>query len=181
MRWSQTRQIEGMEVRVFENAAVAADVFAKAGDALRLIAINDPNRYARLKRDLRRVLFTFSSGGQYLPRLDTCRIGIQYATRSSALELAMMIVHEATHARLWRAGCQYDGGTRERVERICVDAEIAFASRIHGAEHAIARTRQLLETRWWTHEAHVQRSAEELRALGCPQWFVRLLGFGRTD
>ncbi len=100
---------------------------------------------------------------------------MDYALRHGTLDLAMMIVHEATHARLWRIGCRYDEPNRERVERICVDAEIAFAAKVPGSEEAVARSRQLLETQWWTHAEHVNRSRRELRALGCPEWLIRLL------
>ena len=87
----------------------------------------------------------------------------------------MMIVHEATHARLWRAGYRYDEANRGRIERICVRAETTFASRIPDSAVAIARTEQLLESQWWTREEHQRRSLVELRTLGCPQWLVRIL------
>lgn len=175
IRWSEIRQIEGMEVRVFEDRVVASDLFDKVGAALRLIMTSDPPRYARIRRDLKRVLLTLASGGQYLPRLETCRIGIDFVRRSSPLEVAMMIAHEATHARLWRIGYRYEPADRERIERICVRAETMLASRIPGSALAIARTEQLLESRWWTREEHNSRSLAELRALGCPRWFIRIL------
>jgi hypothetical protein len=175
IRWSEVRRIEGLEVRVFEDRAVASGLFDQIGTALQLIRTTDPRRYARICRDLKRVLLTLASGGQYLPRLETCRIGIDYVTRGSSLEVAMMIVHEATHARLWRAGFRYEAADRERIERICVRAETAFAARIPGSAVAIARTTQLLDSEWWTREEHQRRSYVELRTLGCPQWLVRIL------
>jgi hypothetical protein len=164
-----------MEVRVFEDQAVASALFDQIGAALQLIVTTDPRRYARIRRDLKRVLLTLASGGQYLPRLETCRIGIDYVRRSSPLEVAMMIVHEATHARLWRAGYRYEAANRGRIERICVRAETTFAARIPGSAVAIAQTERLLEREWWTREEHQRRSLVELRTLGCPQWLVRLL------
>ncbi len=175
IRWSEVRRIERMEVRVIEDRAVTSGLFDQVGAALRLIMTNDPARYDRIRRDLKRVLLTLASGGQYLPRLETCRIGIDYVRRSSPLEVAMMIVHEATHARLWRAGYRYEPADRGRIERICIRAEMTFASRIPGSGLAIARTEQLLRSEWWTREEHNRRSLAELRALGCPRWFVRVL------
>jgi hypothetical protein len=172
---SQRREIEGMEVRVSDDSSLAEAVFERAAEALRLIATVDPNRYGRIRQDIKWILFTSSSGGRYLPRFEGCLIGIDYTRRHDALDLAMAIVHEAMHARLWRAGCRYDEANRERVERICVDAEIAFASKVPGSEEAVARSRQLLGTQWWTHAEHVSRSRWELRALGCPEWLTRLL------
>lgn len=175
IRFSHISSAEGMELRVFDDAAAAEAVFSRAAGALRLIATTDPNRYRRIRRDVERLLFTSASGGQYLPRLRTCRIGIDYATRSTTLDLAMMIVHEATHARLWALGCRYEEGVREKVERICVNAEVAFASRIAGAESSVARSQELLKSKWWIPEEISRENLDSLRTHGCPEWLVRLL------
>lgn len=172
---SHVREIDGIECRVFEDAAIADEVFSIAAAALRLIAATDTRCYRRIRKHVATVLFAYGSGGQYLTRLRTCHISIEYARRVTPLELAMMIVHEATHARLWYIGCGYDDSVRERVERACVSAEIAFASRIPGSAEAIDKTRRLLETRWWTTAQHGHRLASTLLGLGTPHWIVRLL------
>jgi hypothetical protein len=177
--FSHTSEFEGMEVRVFDDKEIAVEVFSKTVEALRLIAAVDPNRYRRIHKHVVRMLFTSTPGGHYLPRLRTCRLGSDYARRSATVDLAMMIVHEATHARLWDLGYRYNESARERIERICVNAEVAFASRIPGAENSVARAKKYLDNPWWTTEQHVRRSADELRALGCPSWVLRLLGIPR--
>jgi hypothetical protein len=175
IRFSHAAIADGIEMRVFAEAGDADVVFSGAADALRLIAGTDPNRYRRIRRDVDRLLFTSASGGRYLPRLRTCCISIDYAMRKSTLDLAMMIVHEATHARLWTLGCRYEEGEREQVERTCVNAEVAFASRIAGAESSIARSRELLESRWWLPEEIARDDLNDLRAHGLPELLVRLL------
>jgi hypothetical protein len=66
---SEVQQVEGIEVRVFADRAAASDLFAKIGAALSLITTTDPPRYARIRRDVQRVLVMLSSGGRYLGRL----------------------------------------------------------------------------------------------------------------
>src|SRR5881397_1363758 len=94
------RHVEGSEVCVAGSAEDPRDVFARAGEALRLIATHGPRFSARLRRDVKRFLFADVSGARYLTGLQTCLIGVGYARRVTPLELAMTIVHEATHGRL---------------------------------------------------------------------------------
>jgi hypothetical protein len=150
-------------------------VFEKVRDALRLILQYGPRFHARLRRDVKRLLFADTVGGAYLAGLATCRIGIGYARRVAALDLAMTIVHEATHARLSRLGFRYVGECRERIERACVKTEITFARSVPGSEPAIERTRALLETEWWTPQNSRQATLAELRERGVPSWLTRIL------
>lgn len=172
---SQRGEIDGLEVRVSASPVEAREVFAGIAAACKLIARYDARLYGRMRRSVRRILVTEASGGHYLPRLETCRIGLGATRRSSAIELAMLLVHEATHARLWKAGCRYAEKDRARIERMCVDAEVAFAQRVPGSEAAVATARALLDTAWWRAEATSRRSIEELRRLGCPEWVLRRL------
>lgn len=170
---SERRIVEGCEVLVVGEDS--EEVFRKVGDALRLVREYGPRFHARLRRDVRRLLLTDTAGGTYLPGLNTCRIGIDYVRRVPPLDLAMMIVHEATHARLSRLGFPYVGECRERIERACVDTEITFARRVPGSEAAIERTRALLETQWWTLQNSTEATLAELKERGVPNWLTRIL------
>ena len=44
--------------------------------------------------------------------------------------IASVIVHEATHARLFRMGIGYEEGRRARVEQVCLRRELAFAAKL---------------------------------------------------
>lgn len=50
--------------------------------------------------------------------------------------IAMLIVHEATHARMRRLS-HATPERRWRMERICIGAEIAFAMRVPGVEKTV--------------------------------------------
>lgn len=176
LAWSARRRfVEGVVVCVAHSTGDPADVFARVEDALQLIAKHGPRFSARLRRDVKRLLFADVSGGTYLAGLRTCLIGIGFARRVSSLDLAMMIVHEAAHARLSRAGFRYRGERRERIERICVEAELAFAERVPGSEAAIAKVCGLLATEWWTTEHVTDATVDELVEQGVPKWLVAIL------
>lgn len=172
---AQRRVVEGCQVCVVESDANADEVFGKVEDALRLLEKYGPRFHARLRRDVKRLLFTETSGGNYLTGLRTCRIAIDFARRVPPLELAMMIVHEATHARLSRRGFSYADDCRERIERICVGAEIAFAQRVPGSDAAIGKAHALLEKEWWTSENSLDATMAELRERGVPAWLTKIV------
>ena len=151
------------------------DVFAKVAEALGLLARYAPRISARMRRDVKQFLFAGVSGGRYLVGLRTMMIGVDYARRAPPLDLAMMFVHEATHARLARAGFRYLEPCRERIERICIAAEIAFAERVPGSERAINSARALGESEWWTSERSTQDGIAELRRRGLPAWITKIL------
>jgi hypothetical protein len=83
---------------------------------------------------------------RYLAGLQTCLLGVTYVRRVAPLELAMMMVHEATHARLSQHGLAYVGECRQRIERLCVAAEIAFAENVPESDALVEKARALLQT-----------------------------------
>lgn len=177
---AERRIVEGCDVRVSGPAAQTEEVFCRVGNSLRLIREHGSRFYCRLLRDLKMILITDTSGGVYLEGLRACQIGMSSVRRWDPLDLAMTIIHEATHARLSQAGFRYSGQCKERLERVCVNAEIAFAGRIPGSGPAIERTRALLETRWWTSENSIERALQELRSRGVPEWGIKLIRFVRS-
>ncbi len=172
---SRCRVVEGVRVCVSLSTDDSDEVFAKVTEALRLIIRHAPRVSARIRKDVKTLLFADVSGGRYLAGLRTSMIGVDYARRVPPLDLAMMFVHEATHARLARAGFRYLGARRERIERICIEAEIAFAERVPGSETAIDSARALQENEWWTPERSGEDAIAELRRRGLPEWITRIL------
>lgn len=167
--------VHGLSVSVAGKREDAGDVLRRVAVALDLI-----DRYAiggldTIRNHLKRLLFTEASGGDYHHSIRTCRISISYARRVPPVELAMMIVHEATHARLADEGRKYYGDQRENIERECVAEEIAFAKRIPGTEQVVARTEALIDHKWWTGKEYERSMLSELRVRGVPMWIARPL------
>ena len=172
---STTRIEDGIRVSVFAGKAEAAELFERVAQALHLIREHDSRRYERLKMDLARIFVAEGSGAEYVPSIGACHVAINHVRRRSTPELAMTLVHEATHARLWRAGFRYQNHLRERIERLCVTEEIVFVRRLPGSTSLIEKAEKLLETEWWTTHAQVDDALRRLEALGSSRWLLALL------
>lgn len=143
-------------------------------DALAQIAIHAFDAFQGVRSDVRRIVL-FESGPEFWPHSRTCVLPDPAGLSVTAV--AMMIVHEGMHAHLFRSGSAYEPETQSRVERACVDAEIAFVERIPGEERLVAWARQKLETPWWTPQDVFLRRREELSQAGAPRWVLRLHKF----
>lgn len=156
----------------------------KVEKALSLIRGHDPVRYQRILRDLERiwVVYLFGAVGSFHSLTWTCKLDRRFVLdEKTALEsIACTIVHEATHARLWRNGIFYDEDIRVRVEGVCIGSEIAFADRLPEgtwiADDAW-RCRQALQPSDFSDTAmNARRRAgtERLfRELEMPEWFIK--------
>jgi hypothetical protein len=174
-RLSDRGGVFGIDVRVFDEPGPAREARARIADALELMMERNSVRFYKLRRDLRGVLVTASSGASFIPHLQVCRLGLSYVTKLSPLRLAMALVHESTHARLFRMGCSYAGPEKEREERTCIAAEVAFARRFPDSDAEVQRVQALLESRWWEDAARAQSAEVDLRRLGVPAWLVKLI------
>jgi hypothetical protein len=172
--------VAGIRVSAYGDPLIAAQTLERAHAALDLIRENDARRLPRIRRELRWLAFTDVPGAGYVPLLRVCRVESKEVIDQDPAWLAMIIVHEATHARLCRMGIRDGPFQRERVERACVREELAFARRMGGQEYYIAHIEKGLHTPWWTPAALRTRRNEGLRRLGTPSWIIRLLSLWRV-
>jgi hypothetical protein len=107
--------------------------------AFEIISRSDSNRFLRMRRDVTEVNLVgrpvmgkrgaYDPSGVYIDATELLRLG-----KDAALDVASTLVHEATHARLFRAGFGFYFMHREvsriRVERICNRAQHAFLCRL---------------------------------------------------
>jgi hypothetical protein len=132
LRFSKSRYLDGLWIGTWEMEA--EPILRRIEQALLLIKRYDRIRYDRLLRDLQRVwvLLLPSSTAIFEYRIYTCEIDTRYCLAQTTTPelLATVIVHEATHARLWRRGILYEEAQRPRIEEICVRREIAFAAKL---------------------------------------------------
>jgi hypothetical protein len=184
---STSKRIDGLWVGTWETGGKARTVLERVEEALRLIKTYDPLRYRRIGSDLERVWVDVLLGslGNFAPAIKTCKLDTRFilADTSSPEVIASIIVHEATHARLWTCGIAYEERLRARVEAVCLRREIAFSAKLpNGRElrERAERTLQLCATDdHWTDSAfserHLKGGMEALRHLGAPEWFVRAM------
>jgi DNA-binding transcriptional ArsR family regulator len=127
--------------------------------ALALMRTVDARRYRRLTRHLSRLTHS-RVGTHYDVTADAGCIDV--ALEGGTWRLAAALVHEATHAWLFKArGLSYEGPCRARHERLCLREERYFLTRV--VRHA-----------GWTpvaEAAWLERLQEEHRAaLACAWW-----------
>jgi hypothetical protein len=147
--------------------------FERVTEALELIAAVHPRRLARVQTYLKRIVLV-AGGGEYFYRsMRAYVMDVPNLSVRSGLQVAMAIVHEATHARLNRMGIRYPSVWRGRIEAICVAAERDFAERVPGSGELVAQTLRKLSDPWWTDEALHERHVDLLRSYGWPPVLLR--------
>ncbi|RAZ86665.1 hypothetical protein DPM33_28045 [Mesorhizobium hawassense] len=156
----------------------------KIVEALGLIRDFDPVRYRRLLRDVGQILVTVlpASVAQWAEASKACELDERYLIDDArtAEHVASTIVHEATHARLMRCGIGYEEEIRDRVERVCLRREIAFAARLPIGADAAQRAEANLEAMpdfsdKAMRERHLDGLRDALLYLNMPVWLVSLM------
>lgn len=176
---SPNKVIRGFKIVNLFIAEHDEKLFERVAQLLDLVQSADARRFLRMRRDVQRILImhTGGSAGSYWRELNACVLDAQHLRDDDLRSVAMTLVHEATHARLERAGFGYRTSLRARIEHLCVEAEIAFAERLSESETLIDEARWAMNEMWWSIDARNDRRAQGLRALGLPGWAVRLEGF----
>lgn len=152
------------------------EVVEKIEAALTLIREVEPHRFRRLVRDLGCIVVLRAGGPEFLPPIRGCLLGQSLVLNNTITGLALMIVHEAAHARLWRRGFSYDPALRSRVERACIGQEIDLAERLPDAKIVVPWVRKKLDnSSSWSDESRESRRQAELDKLVLPSWVRRLL------
>lgn len=116
-----------------------------------------PTVYGRMRRDIRRVILLKAGGPEYWPFARTIAFKKSAVEQAEIPLLAMTLVHEATHARLWQNGIGYPAKVRARIERLCVSAEIRLARELPDAEELETFAVNKLKNEWWTESAVAAR------------------------
>lgn len=154
--------------------------------ALTLIREAAPIRYACLRRDLPRILIgaTHNLGECHYPT-GMCVLSFDYvvAADTTPEDIAFTLVHEGTHARLARAGFEFDEHLRARIERLCISTEILLARRFENAHTLLSDAQARLATNTdarWTNEAMLQRRLHALRGIGAVGRVAYWLGRAMT-
>ena len=160
-------------------------LLTKVGSAVQLLATHDQHRFARIRRDLKRVFVYWIPGswGRYFAPLDMCLLDAAFVADPATTPelLAATIVHEATHARLTKRGIGYDRSIQPRVERLCLQAELDFAAKLPNAQRVreVAEASMAAPDSYWSSAERAQRYRqaymEAVDKLPMPKWLRRLL------
>lgn len=168
------RRVSGVELVDLTASAAGPLFFERVTEALTLLQQRAPAVFAGVRRRLKRIALLAGGGEFYHGGLRAYVVDLPTLKRRSVPELALAIVHEATHARLERWGIGYEPSKRARIERTCVRAELALAEKLPDNQLIISRIGEKLSTSWWTEDSLHLRRIEQLRVHGAPAWMTRL-------
>lgn len=111
------------------SSAMRLSIARKVEAALSLIEDHDPACYARLKRDLAAIVLWPAApfAGALNSATRICLLSRSMVEEDRAgLATAVVLVHEAMHARLLRMRARKDARRLRQIERICKRAELQF-------------------------------------------------------
>ena len=179
---SEHRRVGVFDVWVWTDPDEADQLLiSKLAEALQLVAGHDPARFTGMQHSMPRIWIggDASSLGSYLHDLNLCVLDPGYVRdpRTNAAKLALTLVHEATHAQLYVRGIGYPERFRTRIERLCVQSEIAFARRLPSSL-ALARAahkRRAEVNEIWSPENRRAYQERMIRQQGYPEWMTRLI------
>jgi hypothetical protein len=119
-------------VGVDQNIELRDQDLDKLIQALTLFERLDPRRYRRMKHDVDRILVAHFStaSGVYFPGSRSIHLSSELLRDFPPSNIALSLVHEATHARIDHAGILSAPVDLQRIERRCALEEIAFARRL---------------------------------------------------
>jgi hypothetical protein len=136
LRWGRARlttehQIEGFSV-LYENLRPDIDesiVLERFVEALKLIQATQPWRFAHMRRDVTQFwIVRYPVRGMFSPASRTVMTELTFLARRDIgpATVASSILHEAVHARIHAMNLRPESRHRDREERICRRAELAF-------------------------------------------------------
>jgi hypothetical protein len=180
------RELRGISVSVYGARDQIPEVLDRLDRALALIEAHDPRRLRRLRTDLPRILVggaETTHDATYMAFANCVVITTRYATAPDlpVERLALLLVHEATHARIAHRGLTYAVGARGRMEVMCVNQELEFAKRLPASADLVSELGSRLEglsragEAPWSDarfDADFARGARDNRL---PEWLVRIL------
>lgn len=179
IRFSARRQIQGLPVAVWERQHVES-IEEKLRAALEFVRYHDRRAFDELDKHTCGIFVfgtTVGSAAQWWRDEKLVILQSEYAIAPSttSLALAVILVHEATHAWLERRGFEYATERRARLERICNRRALRLARRLPNAEYLVSWLQQEPREDRLTDEVFHQRAIAELVRLGLPLWVVQQL------
>ena len=172
---SDRKRVHGILVSCSVVDADCHQFFEKTERALQLIRNFDERRLNRMRRDIKAI--GLAKRGSCYFESSVRAIFLDASTFPTATDeaIAGALIHEATHARLFRAGHRNYSANKERHELICVREELTFLRRLPGAGALAKRLEDELQQPWWGEEGRQVRIARFTAAYGFPDWLRRFL------
>lgn len=167
-------EIAGFHVVLWTKEGELEPYLPKLREAIGLIEAHDARRFRRLQRDLDGFAIEEAGGDHFDEDLQLHVMDKVWFLRTPTLALAGRIVHEGTHARLFRRGFRWSRDCAARMEALSVAEEIAFLSRVPGSAALIEQRSCSLKKPWWGEADQEGRWVDRMRGRGVPEWLIKL-------
>jgi hypothetical protein len=180
IRLSRNTRVDGLWVGVFMEER-GAEILKRLVEALQLIKSCDPYRYRRVLREIERIWAHPLpwEWAIWLPALKRCVVDPRFVLSASPSLIASAIVHEATHAAMDQRHIGYSEQLRDRVEKVCMRQELAFAAKIPDGDELRRNIEGRLASAtsdWLTdaalRERRIKGEFEMARYAHIPDWVV---------
>jgi hypothetical protein len=154
----------------------AAVLRVRLGLALELIDDVAPRVGVRLRRDVSAILLWRAGGSAFNTATRTIRLDIGWSMVGAVEDLAIALVHEATHARQRAMGLRTrtSGEFVRRKEAHAVAETIDFAQHLEAGPWTMPSL-AALETEWWSPEQKAERALKFVEDVGLPVAPVRVV------
>jgi hypothetical protein len=118
--------------------------------AFALMRHYSPKFLARLNRECRRFVLFDDSFPEYWQLVDAILLGKRQLVESNNGQIALALVHEATHARLSRLGLSGNRFGLDRIEEACINRERALAKTFPNSDQWGSYVESKAATKWWS-------------------------------
>ena len=176
LRMSRHRRVLGIELSAYMlRDHYRLVFFGRVQRALELMARYEPRRLARIQRDVRTICGMSGGPNEYHRVGRSIMLSMPTVLASQPAELAMVIVHEATHGRIDNCGIMYFAENRGRIETACVRQETVFARCLPGGDALADASIAKLADPWWSDQDLAEWQSLKLKAEDVPPWLARII------
>ena len=169
------RRVHGILTSCSDDDVDCDVFFEKIQQALDLIGRYDKRRLERMKRNVKAIALGLPAYNYYASSVAAVLLSAEWFPTASAKNIAGVLVHEATHARLDQAGHRTYAENRERHEKICIAEQLAFARRLPNSEALVNAILRVAEHSWWDEAGRRTLVEQAVEGHGLPDWLKRLL------
>jgi hypothetical protein len=160
-----TKSVVGIRCVNLAETDAGESAIRTVAEALSLLDSSDEVLHRRVRRFVKQIVIWPGPFTAAVPPI-TVELSTTHTEPNDILEIASVLVHEATHLEIAAWGIPYDGRHRERIEHLCVKEQAGFLRRIGGRGATMADIfEESLAKPWWTPAAH-RRDIAKLHGWG---------------
>ena len=171
----KARVLLGIETFAEQAIPDSDAMMKKLESALAELKERSPRHFRLVQNSIGRVAFERGGRCFYHPDLKACVIDARTARNVDPSWLALVLVHEAMHGRLLRAGIRHSSGRWERIESVCVRAELDLAESLSMPPEVLTMLRHRIREPLQNSERTREWRESAVQDYGLPRWLAWLV------